>query len=139
MLLICIMSGILLLIFASMIKETYTIRYVSVVETLKNINPYNLIVGSGIGAFTDRGLSESYIFHIVYDSGLCGILLLGLIVFKLYKMQFKHRNYGGLFVLSLYLVSMFINEGYMVPAIIFVPIVCGKNILRSVDTKILIN
>lgn len=136
--LLCLLSGILLLVFASMLKETYTIRYISVMETIKNVNLYNLLVGSGIGSFATRGLSESYIFHIFYDSGLCGLMILGIIVCRLYRLQIKYKNYGGLFVLSVYLLSMFINEGYMVPAIVFVPIVCGRNILRSTDTKILI-
>lgn len=121
----CLLTGLLFVIFIKMLKETYTIRYVSVIETLKNINFYNLFIGNGFGTFTENGLSESYIFHVFYDSGLLGIVLLGIIIFFLYRFMFSHQSYAGIFVLSLYLVSMFINEGYMVPFIAFIPVVCG--------------
>ncbi len=123
-----LITALTVFIFLSMIKETYTIRYISVVETINNIKLQNILQGSGFGTFAENGLSESYVFHIIYENGLMGILLVTIILAILYKIQFKKKNYTGLFILSLYLMNMVINEGYMIPFIIFITVLCGQNI-----------
>lgn len=125
---VSLMVGLLGVIFIKMLGETFTIRYVSVMQTLKNVNFYNFIVGNGFGTYTEAQLSESYLFHVFYDSGIMGIILLSIILLDLYKKMMFSKNYVGIFTLSLYVVSMFINEGYMVPLIAFIPVLCGTNI-----------
>lgn len=128
---IIVLSGMLAFIFLEMIKETYTIRYISVVETLKNINYTTISVGAGFGAYTANGLSESYIFHIMYDVGLLGLGFMLYILGKLIKKQIKKQNYAGTFIICLYFVNMVINEGYMIPFIALIPILSGEQMMTK--------
>lgn len=110
-----------------MIREPYTIRSVSMTATIKNLNLLNLFIGEGFGTFSMAGLGEAYIFHVLYENGIVGLLVMLIPLVFMTKKLFKSRNYVGLFLVGAYIVNIFINEGYLLPFIIYIPAICAMS------------
>lgn len=128
-----IISIVFLILY--MQKETYTIRYISMKTTIQNLNAYNLIIGNGFGTFSKAGLSEAYIFRVLYECGVIGLATLFIPLWVLMKNNKKNGNYVGMFVLTSYILNDFINEGYVVPFMFFIPIFCGINKRLNISTN----
>lgn len=121
---VCALVGICAAIFLFMGGETNTIRFVAIMKTFSNLNILNFFIGDGFGTYAQAGLSESYLFHVMYETGILGVGCLLNILFVLLKKQLKEKNYIAVFAVCFYLVSSLINEGYMIPFIIYIPILC---------------
>jgi uncharacterized membrane protein YpjA len=129
----CLMLGIVFGVFWYMSGETYTIRFVSAMATISKMNFHNFLIGDGFGTYAQAGLSESYIFHVMYETGILGIACLFIVLFVLMKEQLKEKNYIAVFVLCFYVISSLINEGYMIPFIICIPVLCCLSMQSSIE------
>ena len=106
--------------------EMNTIRYVSAIGVIRNINLVSFIVGHGIGAFRNSNYQEIYLFKVFYDMGIVGLGMLFHIFYSIIKENLKSGSYEGIAILTILLLNMVINDGYMIPFIIMVPIFCSK-------------
>lgn len=127
--------------FNYMLSEVNTIRYIAARDTISSLNYTVFFLGRGFGSYLDANYSEAYIFRIIYENGILGVIIFLIILLKLISMQIKNKNYLGLFIIFVYILNIFINEGYMVPYIFFIPIYCseiinGKLIKESQDKTI---
>lgn len=121
--------------FNYMLSEVNTIRYIAARDTISSLNDTVFFLGRGFGSYLDANYSEAYIFRIIYENGVLGVIIFLLILSKLISMQVKDKNYLGLFIIFVYILNLFINEGYMVPFMFFIPIYCSETIINKKSDK----
>lgn len=132
----CIILAILVsmvFIYNNMLTEENTIRYVSTMETLNSIDLKTFLTGRGFGSYLDANYSEAYIFRIFYENGIIGLVAMVLILLNLTLVQMRNKNFSGMFICYIYILNLFINEGYIVPFMIFIPIFCSQILGKTTD------
>ena len=118
-------------LFFQMGKEINTIRYVATVGTIRSITFTSFFVGHGIGAFTKMRFQEVYLVRVFNDMGMIGIGLLLYLIFRIFKKNIQVKNYYGVGALLILLLNMVINDGYMIPFIVMVPVFCSSLISET--------
>ena len=133
---ICIILALLVslvFIYRYMLNETNTIRYVATKGTLSSIAFNTFITGKGFGSYLEANYSEAYLFRIIYENGVIGLTAIVLILSSLTSMQTKNKDFAGIFMVFVYILNLFINEGYIIPYIIFMPIFCSQITNKETD------
>ena len=116
--------GASIFLIVSMNSESYTIRSISMNETFSNISFVNFLIGEGFGSFENNGLGEAYFFHLLYENGVLGIILFAIPIYKITRAMFIEKNYAGMFFVASFLLNNIINEGYLIPYILYMPFLC---------------
>lgn len=118
-------------IYKYMLTEMNTIRYVSTISTISNITFDSFLVGRGFGSYLSANYSEAYIFRVIYENGIIGLLPIVVILSDLIVKQIKNSDFRGTFIIYIYILNLFINEGYIVPYILLIPVFCCQNIAEK--------
>lgn len=124
----------LIFIYKFMLNETNTIRYVSTIGTLQSINFNSFIFGRGFGSYLSANYAEAYIFRLIYENGIIGLLAMVLVMHNIIVIQIRKKDFASLFVCSIFILNCVINEGYMTPYIILMPIFCYQTIIDKEKT-----
>lgn len=133
---ICIIFALIvsiLFIYKYMLNEKNTIRYVATQGTLSSITFNSFFTGKGFGSYLEANYAEAYLFRIIYENGSIGLLAFILIISSLISMQTRNNDYAGMFMVFVYILNLFINEGYIIPYIILMPIFCSHTIKKEAD------
>lgn len=113
------------MLFVYMTKEPTQIRYVSAVGVLKYTNIFSIVLGHGFGAFTKMQYAESYLFNVLFDTGIIGLLLLCYISFCNIRIKHKKIPIIEALLIGIALTNMVINDGYMIPFLFLIPLCCS--------------
>lgn len=106
-------------------QESYAIRIVAIIGTVKQLKFLNFFFGNGFGSFTSAGYGEAYFFHVLYDNGIIGLVLLLFPILYIIKEQIRTKNYIAVFYITSFVMNIIINEGYLIPYILYFPLICN--------------